>query len=112
MPKKRKTRKEKIQREHKRQVTQDVAPSISPSPTEHVHSTQEAAMPQMTFSLPETPETQQKAPIHTKPAAPKPVVTAISTDEYDYLGKDLVRTALLTGAIVFAELLIRLFFVH
>ena|SRR5581483_2719391 len=107
MPKKRKTRKQKILSEQKRVTVHEVTPATeSHSVTTSGHH-ETAAVQGTTFSLPtnytQTHKTQEK-----KSSAS----VAISTNDYGYLGNDLIRTALLSGAIVIAELLIRLVYVH
>jgi hypothetical protein len=70
---------------------------------------QETATQGMTFSLPTNYHATQIAQKEKKTTV---VTASISTSEYGYLGKDLMRTTLLSGAIVIAELLIRLFYTH
>lgn len=103
MPKKRKTRKQKISLEQKRQeVHETVSPVDSSTPSSHqTIATTEA------FSLP-TNYHQSTQKERTTVAQP----TTISTGEYGYLGKDLMKSAVLSGSIVIAELLIRLFYSH
>jgi hypothetical protein len=96
MPKKRKTLQHKILADQKRSV-----PSSS-----QITAEQEQAMPGVTFSLPTSHGAVQKV---TKPY--QEAIT-IATSEYGYLANDLMRTALLTVAIVITELLIRFFIVH
>ncbi|SRR6266568_632666 len=109
MPKKRKTRKEKILLDNKRQVVQEPAPSVVSSSKKQTPRTEQETEKIETFSLPTAMDK-----IHTAPEKAKQSIQSItiSTNEYGYLATDLMKTALLTGAIVFAELLIRLFFVH
>jgi hypothetical protein len=111
MPKKRKTRNQKISSEKKRQIDHETVVSVDSSSSKTTQSTQqETATQEVTFSLPTnyhaTQTTQKEKKITSS------VTTSISTSEYGYLGKDLMRTALLSGAIVIAELLIRLFYTH
>jgi hypothetical protein len=109
MPKRRKTRKEKLLHDQKRQTVHESSTSVVSSPEiETQMQKQETVTPGMTFSLPET----QKPP-QTPQKAKQPIQTiTVSQNEYSYLSNDLMRTALLTGAIVFAELFIKLFIVH
>ena len=108
MPKKRKTRKEKLHHDQKRQTVHESSASVvSSSKTEA--QKQESITPGMTFSLPETQKQSTQTPPKTKQSA-EPITIAHS--EYGYLSNDLMRTALLTGAIIFAELFIKLFIVH
>ena len=109
MPKKRKTRKEKVLNEQKRQVVQNITPSMEVSQRSTTPLAQQSTPAQgMTFSLPSS---------YNRSNAKKEIVspvktTIISTADYGYLGKDLIRTTLISGAIVLAELLIRLFYLH
>ena len=102
MPKKRKTRKEKIVTDQKRQVVHQNESSIIPSSKNETHGTGENIQT-VTFSL---PTVQEKKPA-TKPASQ---AVTISTNEYGYLTTDLMRTALLTISIVLAELVIKVVF--
>ena len=105
MPKTRKTRKQKIHHDQKRSAVHDMTPSsVSSSPTQ-THQTEQTPVTTGTYSLP-TAETKPPT------AHAKTREVTISTTEYGYLSNDLMRTALLTGAIVLAELVIRLFIVH
>ncbi|HSX09105.1 MAG TPA: hypothetical protein VLF93_03055 [Candidatus Saccharimonadales bacterium] len=107
MPKKRKTRKQKILSEQKRVTVHEVTPSTeSHSVSTHDHH-ESTAVHGTTFSLP-TNYTQT----HKTPEKKSSETAAISTNDYGYLGNDLIRTALLSGAIVIAELLIRLVYIH
>jgi hypothetical protein len=109
MPKKRKTRKEKILNGQKRQVIQNITPSMEVSQRSTTPLAQQSAPTQgMTFSLPSSYSHN-----NAKKEIVSPVkTTIISTADYGYLGKDLIRTILISGAIVLAELLIRLFYLH
>jgi len=106
MPKKRKTRKEKLLHDQKRQTVHESTSSVVVSPKTETEQKQESVTPAMTFSLSATQEQPAKTP------QKKATTISISTDEYAYLSNDLMRTALLTVAIVFAELVIKLFIVH
>ena len=109
MPKTRKTRKQKILHDQKRLTVQDMTPSeVSSSKTE-THQTEQAPITTGTYSLSTDSNKQQAAP--EKVRKTEQAIT-VSSSEYDYLSNDLMKTALLTGAIVFAELMIRLFIVH
>jgi hypothetical protein len=110
MPKKRKTRKEKIHKDIMRQEVHETTPSVSSSQNDHQEQpVQETTPAAMTFSLP----TVHSDGNHTQPARTQKITNvAISTEEYNYLGNDLSKTALLSSAIVIAELLIRLFYNH
>jgi len=110
MPKKRKTRKQKISIDQKRQVVDEVSPFNESSPNNSTPLTQQEAVPQgMTFSLPthfHPNQTIQKGRKITSESV------VISTTDYGYLANDLIKTALLSVTIVIAEILIRLFYVH
>ena len=109
MPKTRKTRKQKMQHDQKKVTVHDMTPSGISSPKTETPVTKQTSESTGTYSLP-TAETKPQTTT-TKAKDITPVVT-VSSSEYGYLSNDLMRTALLTGAIVFAELLIRLFVVH
>jgi len=109
MPKKRKTKKEKMHLDQKKQTVQKVTEPVASSPKSETQERQESSTTGMTFSL---PETQQKITQTSQKEKSSPQTISISTNEYGYLSNDLMRTALLTGAIVFAELVIKLFIVH
>lgn len=100
MPKKKRTRKDKIQADIKRQST----PSLA-HPTRPVAVTREAKEPEKTkqtsgsFSLPQRYTDQIKT--HPTTASAK-----ISTSAYGYLQGDLLKTTVLTFSIIGAELLI------
>ncbi len=106
MPKKRKTRKDKILTEQKRQVVQTIT-SMESSQKETTPLTQQSATQQgLTFSLP----TNYKQS-NTKKETVSPIKTvAISTADYGYLGKDLIKTTLISSAVILAELLIKIWF--
>ena len=106
MPKKRKTRKEKLLHDKKKLAVHEIAPSEVTSTKSQTPAAHQEAATSGTFSLPVVTEKPQSTPDKIKQTTP---TVSISTGEYGYLGTDLMRTALLTGAIVFAELLIRLF---
>jgi hypothetical protein len=107
MPKKRNTRKHKISIEQKRHAVHEASTSSVVSTSVTAQTNQQAKVPSgMTFSL---PTNLQRANGTTKKPAIT-VTTAISTENYGYLTNDLLRTAILSGAIVIAELLIKIFF--
>jgi len=109
MPKKRKTRKQKISVEQKRHTVQNTIESTESTQTIVAHTSQQNREVQgVTFSLPNTIQTNLKNTI--KPS--NHTIKIISTSEYGYLANDLTRTALLCIAIVITEILIRLFYVH
>jgi hypothetical protein len=109
MPKKRKTRKQKISTDQK-SVVREIVPSTDSSQSNSTSpKQQESVTPGMTFSLPTHFHPNQTVQKEKKISAG---TAAISTADYGYLSIDLMRTALLSVAVVIAELLIRLFFVH
>lgn len=97
MPKKRKTLQQKLHADQNRQTDYGEKQSVA-NPKSETSSSQ-----QVTFSLP----TSYSASKQTHRSAP---TVAISTDSYAYLGKDLLKTALLSCSVVIVELLIRYFF--
>ncbi|HVA96618.1 MAG TPA: hypothetical protein VND99_03105 [Candidatus Acidoferrales bacterium] len=108
MPKKRKTRKQKIHIDQKKQVVHEQAPSVAVSQKKKTPSTeQQSPMPGVTFSLSASNAPKQTASIISKPRSS---AVAISTEEYGYLGIDLMKTAIVTGAIVITEIIIRILF--
>ena len=110
MPKKKKTREQKIQSERRRQTPvstpqlrateQSVPKADTAEPTPQIQ--------QATFSLP------KEYIVKKHPGIPKGLTQeethAISTRSYKYLGPDLLKTLSLTGFIIVAELLIKFFF--
>ena|SRR5579872_954327 len=108
MPKKRKTRKEKILLDHRKQALHEDVMTVT---TSTVNETQQAQVPAsgMTFSIPTTQSKPSEKSVTSKPVSQAITVTQ---SEYAYLSNDLMRTALLTCAIIFAELFIKLFIVH
>jgi len=81
MPKKKKTRKQKILADHRRETS-----------TQSLYS-----------FVPERLETQAKPAVEQVKKQPQ----TISTTAYQYLGTDLRKTALFTGSIILLELLVR-----
>ena len=109
MPKKRKTRKQKISIEQKRYTVQNTIESTESTQTIVAHTSQQNNTDQgVTFSLPNAIQAKNKVSI--KPNTH--TIKVITTSEYGYLANDLTRTALLCIAIVITEILIRLFYVH
>lgn len=92
MPKKKKTRKQKIVSDQRRQTS----PTVS-----HVSK----------VTLSEHPKERPTTPsIHPEQVVQKPTLShAIATNDYLYLSRDLLRIATLTGVIVIIELLLRFF---
>src|SRR5438045_4120829 len=100
MPKKRKTRKEKMVLDHKRQTVHESVNTATSSAIDATPQRQESQS-SMTFTL---PATQHKSPEKSMIAKPSLQTITLTQDEYAYLSNDLMRTALLTCAIIFAEL--------
>jgi len=108
MPKKRKTKKEKMVLDHKRQAVHESVNTVTSSAMDETPQRQESQS-SMTFTLPATQHKSTEKPVITKPSSQTITVTH---NEYAYLSNDLMRTALLTCAIIFAELFIKFFIVH
>jgi hypothetical protein len=102
MPKKRKTLQNKILADQKRQMIHKTESSVISSSQTTVEQNQ--TKPGVTFSLPTSQGAVQKA------VKPQHEAITITTGEYGYLTNDLMRTALLTGAIVLTELLVKILF--
>ena len=107
MPKKKRTRKQKIQTSQ-RHVDHAVMTTNEPLQTSNQESPRQGSVgSHVSFSLP-------TSYTHAKNAATIPTThvatAAITTNDYGYLGKDLLKTGLLTVAIVATECLIR--FLH
>lgn len=102
MPKKKRTRKQKIQTSQ-RHVDHDVMTTTEPLQANSQESTkQENAATGVSFSLPTSYHHKQASPIsstHTATAA------AITTNDYGYLRKDLLKTGIVTAVIVTMECL-------
>jgi hypothetical protein len=79
MPKKKKTRKEKMVTDQRREVQQTPL-----------------------YSVPDVVVTTKIPSIPTPSHVSKPI--AISTTDYHYLAKDLIKTGIFTGAVVVLEL--------
>lgn len=104
MPKKRNTRKHKISIDQKRQVVPETSSSSVVSSSVATQKSQQPDVSSgMTFSL---PTNLVKAPTTKNPV----VTTVISTENYGYLTTDLLKTAIISGAVVIVELLIKTFF--
>lgn len=112
MPKKKKSLKQKKQTDLRRQVVQEVTRSSvttlnNPSSKESVQEPQTVTQ-STTFTLPTTHTKAHARPIAT-PVSQSATIT-INTSEYNYLGKDLLKTGFLTVFIVVAEFVIKFFF--
>lgn len=89
MPKKKKTLKHKLQTDKRRQETTVGQESVQSETG--------------TFSLPQSYVAKKESPRKKI----TPTTQTISTHEYAYLGRDLLKTTLLTGSIICIEILIR-----
>ncbi len=108
MPKKRKTREQKILAQEKRQAVQETAPSIvSSQKNDRQPTSTQTLMQGATFSLPAITPDNQSNQRKTKQSV---TTIAIATEEYSYLGTDLLKTAIVTGAIAITEIIIRFLF--
>jgi hypothetical protein len=106
MPKKKRTKKDKIQSDMRRQSSPALGHSSKAAVTREVENTSSPSNnTSATFSLNEFgSQTKKKA---STPAPAKTV--AINTGAYSYLQGDLLKTTILTSAIVAAELFIYFF---
>lgn len=108
MPKKKRTREDKIQADKRRQsATQTVHLNKKAAVTREVENKPEApAATSSTFSLP-----KEYGNAKSKTAAPASTTqtVAINTSAYNYLRGDLLKTTFLTTAIIAAELIIYFF---
>jgi hypothetical protein len=106
MPKKKRTRKDKIQTDLKRQSPTALSRSQSPAAVtrEVEHRTEDAKPTTTTFSLPEKYQSKTKVP-----TARQAQTVAINTSSYNYLRGDLLKTFVITTLIIGAELFIYLF---
>lgn len=105
MPKKKRTRKDKIQADIKRQSPSKLAhpnkPSVSISrETTEVNKVEETAIG--TFSLPKGYQKPSQKPVSIQ----TPQDVTISTNAYSYLRGDLLKTLFITTVIIAVELLI------
>lgn len=104
MPKLKKTRKQKMKTDQRRQVSSSMT-----TPSKSV----EKATPEKTQQTPErqsgTYSLSDSFSVKTKASAKQPIhqERAVSTNEYKYLRGDLWKTIFLTSAIVVTELVIR-----
>jgi hypothetical protein len=108
MPKKRKTKKDKILLDHKKQVVHKDVNIVISSPVKETRQKQESSS-SLTFSLPTDQHKPSEKLVINKPSSQ---TITVAQSEYTYLSNDLMRTALLTCAIFFTELFIKLFIVH
>jgi hypothetical protein len=110
MPKKKRTRKDKIHTDVRRQSTSSADfPKKSVSTTRENDEQSKQAEPSIgTFSLPQ--EYTQNAPKKTAVRANQTIKTvAVDTSSYSYLRGDLLKTTFLTLTIVGAELFVYFF---
>lgn len=104
MPKKKKTLKQKMQADQRRQPTTAVRTSSENSPQTIPQPAHTSAS--TSFSL---PTTHAKKHRESREQA-RTTAIAIDTNEYAYLSKDILKTTLLTSLIVIAELVMKFFF--
>lgn len=97
MPKKKKTLKQKLQTDKRRQLT-----TVSADHTEE-------SVTSPTFSLPQDYIKTTSAKRTTIKHTPTQV-TNIQTHEYKYLRRDLIKTSMLTTSIVVLEIILRYVF--
>jgi len=111
MPKKKRTLKQKQVADKRRSTIHTGGHTAPVTHTQHrvsPDSTLPAAPAETTtgtFSLP----THYTTAKHSTHPLSRGTTTTIATDEYGYLGKDLVKTALLTIIIIVVEVLLHLF---
>jgi len=106
MPKKKKTLKQKLKTEQRRQF-----PSIDSSLQDHSVA-EDAVSPDLkeqTFSLPHS-YTGNTVKTTRKVISTPMQATTIATNEYKYLGRDLLKTLFLTSSIIIVELVLRFIF--
>jgi hypothetical protein len=106
MPKKKRTKKDKIQTDQRRQTSPSLGHTAKAAVTREVEKTPSVGeQTSGTFSLSKeySGPTKRKTPMQTAQTV------AISTSAYSYLRSDLLKTTILTSAIVIAELVIYFF---
>ena len=109
MPKKKKTLKQKLKAEQRRQFPTPDSSSVENSVIEN-----HAQIPtEQTFSLPQSyldnsHKAKQKTAAMIQNARAQTL--SIATHEYKYLGRDLAKTLFLTGSIIIVELVLRFIF--
>ncbi len=112
MPKKKKTLKQKMQADQRRQgnpkvVTSLITPEhLQATASEHAQRSPETQSGM--FALPTDYSKKHKEAMRST-ITPASTIT-ISTNEYDYLSKDLLKTGFVTIVIVLAELMIKFVF--
>ncbi len=104
MPKKKRTRQQKLQTDAKRQSTPRTHVNASAAVTREVKEPRSKETPSGTFSLPEKYIEQVATATHIPPKT-----VTIATAEYGYLRGDLLKTTLLTFGIVAIELIVHFF---
>ena len=112
MPKKKKTLKQKMQADQRRQTTTDVMVSSEKftKDTTTKGNTQEhtPTSSSVSFSLPSSHA--KKRPEVREERHHQSTSIAVDANEYSYLSKDLLKTSILTFLIVIAEIVIKFFF--
>ena len=111
MPKKKKTRQQKMQADVRRKTSSEM-PS-APTPSQVMRNAEPiqkpAEMTPGTFSLPEKYLSSKAVKTTKKESLVTVSETDIDTKQYKYLRPDLVKTISLTSIIIVAELVIRHF---
>jgi hypothetical protein len=109
MPKKKRTRKDKIQADQRRQTfplpDRSGSAATVTSETEATPKAENASM--NTFSLPTAYTSSKKKTVEHTAATTK--TSAIQTSTYSYLRGDLMKTLFLTGSIIAVELCVYFF---
>jgi hypothetical protein len=109
MPKKRKTLKQKINKDLKRHVGPEITPPALSTPMQVTQVIKQETITTGTFTLPTLTDKQSSLSNSAKQGIE---AVTVSTSEYGYLPTDLLRTAVISGAIIITEIFIRFFFVH
>ncbi len=104
MPKKKRTRQQKIQADVKREPTPRSHVNVKSAVTREVKEQRAEAVSSGTFSLPEQFIKQAATATHVPPKT-----VTIATAEYSYLRGDLLKTTFLTLGIVVIQLVIHFF---
>ncbi|MBA3723901.1 MAG: hypothetical protein H0W89_03320 [Candidatus Levybacteria bacterium] len=108
MPKQKKTLKQKMQTDVRRQASPSLSRHSETAPISRETKTPNPVeqAPIGTFSLP-TPYTKKQTKLRAIPHAHSPVSSAaINTNDYAYLRGDLLKTVIITSAIIIIETLV------
>lgn len=109
MPKQKKTRKQKMQTDVRRQSSPSLSRHSESAPISRETKTPDPVdqAPVGTFSLPTTYTAKEQTKLSNKPLSHSPANTkAINTNAYSYLRGDLLKTTIITSAIIITESLI------